>query len=236
MLLAVLLVVQELQHGRLLAHGQQQGRKLAEGVLPGGIMQAQGGAGLAHAAGKVPVPEQRHFLAQLRRRAGHALHPGRAHVVEGFAQALVLHFALLGREGGAAQARHPGGRIGLEGGAGPQGRYRDGRCPGRGRLVGRGHHAVGHGVVFHRGRVGHHRALRVGVVEVSADQGLVVSRVVEQLAQGFARAEAGGHVLRARAEAGAPVEVLQLLGAVHGSSDAVGRPGFNACGLMRNWE
>ncbi|GAA4037613.1 hypothetical protein GCM10022409_23410 [Hymenobacter glaciei] len=51
---------------------------------------------------------------------------------------------------------------------------------------------------------------------------------MEQLAQGFARAKAGGHILRARAEAGAPVEVLQLQGAVHVFSDVRNRPGFNS--------
>ena len=69
-----------------------------------------------------------------------------------------------------------------------------------------------------RGLIGHshHQALRVSVAQFGADERLVLLRIVEQLPQGFARAEAGPSV-----------EVLKLPGAIHAFSDASQRVGFN---------
>ncbi|OGX83661.1 hypothetical protein BEN48_16845 [Hymenobacter glacialis] len=67
---------------------------------------------------------------------------------------------------------------------------------------------------------------RHGVL-VGNDQWLVFRRILQQLPQGFARIKAGGHVLRAWPKARPPVEVLQLLGAIHAFWDANPEPGFN---------
>ena len=83
--LAVLVVVEPDEHGRVAGHGLQQGFEIAQRVVAEQLDLLQHQDGAAHFAGgggEVGVPEEDHFLLERSPRVQHAHEPGEARALD----------------------------------------------------------------------------------------------------------------------------------------------------------